>query len=370
MLTTRHRGIVAGILVFGLCVVSATTTSALARPPALEGPVGGDDGAPPLSPPNFGTAQPAPTTLIHEAIRLRSPAGVPLRAPKAPPAPIAESPTDDRPSDLARWAPGYWMWDVSRDDFTWVSGIWRVPPRERFWVDGRWARDANGWSRLPGYWSPRQAMRPSLDGFASQVAARPQADWHRLGPPLDHPEDELGPAPAPDAFYVAGHYAPSGDQVAWKPGFWAQSRPGYEWLPARWVRRPDDWAFRPGSWARETTADGMPTPARLEPSRRTFARPPVVTLDPLPPPASDEEPGLPRRNVQRDSNDEAADVSESGAPGARPPVIVGPPLYAGPYPPPPARRIYVMPPGYGPRYYDPLGVVPPFARRIIDRFAP
>lgn len=52
-------------------------------------------------------------------------------------------------------------------------------------------------------------------------------------------------------------------------------------------------------------------------------------------------------------------------PGPVPYMVPAP----GPYPM--VRRPYVLVPrGYGPRYYDPLGVIPPFARRIIDRFTP
>src|SRR5438093_9202795 len=50
--------------------------------------------------------------------------------PKQPPAPIEEMPPEQKPEgDDVQWVPGYWAWDDSRNDFLWISGIWRaVPP--------------------------------------------------------------------------------------------------------------------------------------------------------------------------------------------------------------------------------------------------
>ena len=49
---------------------------------------------------------------------------------KAPPAAIEEVPPDQRPEGTnVAWIPGYWGWDDERNDFLWVSGIWRAPCR-------------------------------------------------------------------------------------------------------------------------------------------------------------------------------------------------------------------------------------------------
>ena len=48
-------------------------------------------------------------------------------APKAPPEPIDELTPDQRPAGTnVAWIPGYWGWDDERNDYLWVSGIWRA----------------------------------------------------------------------------------------------------------------------------------------------------------------------------------------------------------------------------------------------------
>ena len=59
--------------------------------------------------------------------------------PKAPPDPIEEMAPDQRPEGAnVTWIPGYWGWDDERNDFLWVSGIWRALPPGRQWVPGYW----------------------------------------------------------------------------------------------------------------------------------------------------------------------------------------------------------------------------------------
>ena len=61
--------------------------------------------------------------------------------PKAPPAAIEELPPDQRPEGAnVAWIPGYWGWDDERNDFLWVSGIWRDLPPGRQWVPGYWGQ--------------------------------------------------------------------------------------------------------------------------------------------------------------------------------------------------------------------------------------
>src|SRR6186997_3251385 len=62
-----------------------------------------------------------------------------LVAPRAPPDPIEELPPAQRPQgDNVAWIPGYFAWDDDREDFLWVSGIWRALPPGREWVPGYW----------------------------------------------------------------------------------------------------------------------------------------------------------------------------------------------------------------------------------------
>ena len=60
-------------------------------------------------------------------------------ATKAPPAAIEELPPDQKPEGAnVAWIPGYWAWDDERNNFLWVSGIWRDLPPGRQWVPGYW----------------------------------------------------------------------------------------------------------------------------------------------------------------------------------------------------------------------------------------
>jgi|GEM_PF-3102446 len=381
MFNVRRRWVVSGVLVLGVGAVPRAWGD---EPLKLEGPVAGGEARPEPAPEPAPSAEPVETPQaepgpLHEAFQEPSGRSATVRPPKAPPAPRAETPTDDRPSPDAQWVAGYWSWDPARNDFTWIAGAWRVPPKGTIWVNGRWVRDARGWTRVPGFWSARQAGR-----VVDRVASPASNDWRVTGPPAAAPADDPGPAPGPDAFYVPGHYTPKGRGVVWTPGYWSRSRPGLEWVPARWVRRPNGWDYREGYWTRESA----PATVRAgEPNRHTVARPrldddvnpadlppAIVESEPrdaepnpdrLPPPPPDPGLGTDKNPAAgRDPIAEAEDADRAAVdPAVPPPVVVVPGPMVRPYVVVPRR-------GYGPRFYDPLGVVPPFARRIIDRFVP
>lgn len=170
----------------------------------------------------------------------------------SPPPPESEGPTpEEGPSPSARWVAGYWDWDAGRGAFAWVPGLWVVPPEGRSWVEGRWRRDERGWYRIPGRWE--EAPRAAAAG-----------DWRRTGPPERPAEDDPGPAPGPGYFRVPGEYEPDGEELAWRPGFWARSQPGWSWTPGAWVEGEDGWRFEPGRWEPEAGASGGEA-AGLEP---------------------------------------------------------------------------------------------------------
>ncbi len=74
--------------------------------------------------------------------------------PKAPPAAIEEVPPEQRPEGAnVAWIPGYWGWDDERNDFLWVSGIWRALPPGRQWVPGYWGKSGQGFQWTSGYWA-------------------------------------------------------------------------------------------------------------------------------------------------------------------------------------------------------------------------
>src|SRR5262249_16783327 len=146
----------------------------------------------------------------------------PLYADRIPPPGVAERPGEAAPGPNARWIQGYWDWDTARKEFTWVTGTWRVPPPDKFWVDGFWRRvDEKGGQRVSGFWSQRRAIP------TSGSSVRATRDWRRLGPPDKRPSEEVGTAPAPDFFYIPGEFVPQGEEVVWKPGFWYRSQPGW-----------------------------------------------------------------------------------------------------------------------------------------------
>ena len=114
---------------------------------------------------------------IHEAFAspvVHDPDAGPV-VPKQPPDPIQEMPPDQKPAGQnIQWIPGYWSWDVSRNDFLWVSGIWRDPPPNSQWVPGYWHQVEGGNQWVPGTWMPISAGQA---GASSGVGAGP-ADVH------------------------------------------------------------------------------------------------------------------------------------------------------------------------------------------------
>lgn len=176
-----------------------------------------------------GTASPA--RRLHEA--WREPVvstDDAVRLTQAPPANPGE-PGARQPSAQAVWIPGYWDYDASTSRFAWVSGTWRVPPPGRTWVQGTWARDDRGWYRVPGFWT-----------------ADPTSPYRAEGPSAERPHEPRGPRPSSRHLWVAGHHAPQGETLVWKPGFWSKHQPGWTWIPATWLERPRGWVFQDGYW--------------------------------------------------------------------------------------------------------------------------
>jgi len=135
-----------------------------------------------------------------------------------------------------------------------------VPPAGKVWVNDRWQRDDRGWYRIPGSWSDE---RDDAD----------VTDWRESGPPADRPQETVGPAPGPGAFYIPGIYVPKGDRVSWRPGYWAAPQAGWEWIPARWVRLAEGFDYREGYWNRVNNERSQPAPA----DRHVVARPTSAT---------------------------------------------------------------------------------------------
>lgn len=152
---------------------------------------------------------------------------------RQPPGPIEEIPSDQKPADPgAIWIPGYWAWDVGRNDFLWVSGFWRVPPPGRQWVPGNWTQAAAGWQWVPGFWAEQQQQ---------EVAYLPP-------PPAPVQAAPSVPAPDPQSTFVPGIWVYQETRYVWRPGFWVTYRPGWVWVPAHYVWTPAGYLFVEGYW--------------------------------------------------------------------------------------------------------------------------
>src|SRR5262245_13167553 len=153
---------------------------------------------------------------------------------KKPPALLEEMPPAEKPADEdTQWICGYWSFDEERDDFLWVSGVWRVPPPDRQWVPGHWAQVDGGWQWVPGFWAPADA------GDVEVVPAPPDQ------PPANDP---VPPPPGPDHTFVPGCYVPRANGFTWRPPCYVENRPGWVYVPPHYCPCPTGFIFVEGYW--------------------------------------------------------------------------------------------------------------------------
>jgi len=159
-----------------------------------------------------------------------------LTVSRKPPQPIEEVPPEQKPEGEGyEWVGGYWGWDEDRQDFVWISGVWRIPPPGTQWVPGYWAEAAGGWQWVSGYWAP-------LAGAGEQqVEYLPQ-------PPASLEAGPSSPAPTDDHFWVPGCWVWHQGRYVWRAGYWAPARASWVWIPARYVWTPGGCVYVPGHW--------------------------------------------------------------------------------------------------------------------------
>ena len=153
-------------------------------------------------------------------------------APKAPPEMIEEVPPDQKPEGEVQWIPGYWAWDDERDDYIWVSGIWRVPPPKRAWVPGYWNPVGNGYQWTPGYWAEA-------------------ADKEAVYMPEPPETVEVGPSSSPPSenyVWIPGCWLWQHGRYAWRPGYWAAAHQDWVWVPSYYSWTPRGYIFVGGYW--------------------------------------------------------------------------------------------------------------------------
>ena len=174
---------------------------------------------------------------IHEAFAepLMAEDEEPLVVPMDPPAPIEEIPPEAKPEGArVVWIPGYWSWDDERQDFIWVSGVWRKSPVGRTWLSGSWEKVGAGYQWIPGRWVP--------DGQL-QVNDAPL--------PAPPPSLERGPtsdAVSDDEFWVPGCWQYRDSRYVWRPGFWSPCYDNWVWVPDHYVVVPQGCSFVSGYW--------------------------------------------------------------------------------------------------------------------------
>jgi len=243
---------VAGVVVTGM------STCPAAEPSLPAAPVAGEDAEPLLRGPlHEAFAEPVPLNPQPATI-----------VPKQPPEPIDELPPEAKPADEnVIWIPGYWAWDDERQDFIYVSGVWRVPPQDRRWIPGYWTQADGGYQWVSGFWAPTEVQ---------EVQYLPD-------PPESLESGPSSPAPSTEHYWISGNWCYQNDRYAWRPGYWNTYREGWVWVPAHYVWTPLGAVFVDGYWDCPFSRRGVvfapvcfPRPMYL---RRGYCYTPSVVID-------------------------------------------------------------------------------------------
>ncbi len=151
------------------------------------------------------------------------------------PNPIEELPPEQQlEGDNVSWIPGYWAWDDERNDFLWISGIWRNLPPGRQWIPGYWSSIGDGQSQwTSGYWA---------DSTTSEVT------YLATLPPRNIDTGPNIAASSDDQNWIPGNWVWNENRYAWRPGYWMALRTNWTWVPSRynWNRR--GYVYVDGYW--------------------------------------------------------------------------------------------------------------------------
>jgi hypothetical protein len=153
--------------------------------------------------------------------------------PRKPPEPVQEQPPDQKPEgEDVQWIPGYWAWDSEREDFLWVSGLWRIPPPGRQWVPGYWSAAEGGYQWTPGAWTTAER---------EEIEYLPE-------PPRTLEAGPNVPQPSGRAVWSPGSWVWQGRRYVWRPGCWITAREDWLWVPPHYVWSPSGYLFIEGYW--------------------------------------------------------------------------------------------------------------------------
>ncbi|HOW72072.1 MAG TPA: YXWGXW repeat-containing protein [Phycisphaerae bacterium] len=152
---------------------------------------------------------------------------------RRPPVLLNEAPPPHCPrGDDIRWIPGYWAWDDDRNDFVWISGIWRNIPPGREFVPGYWCETQGRYQWVPGCWQSSQT----------------EVLQYLPNPPESLDAAATGLPPQPNYIWVPGVWVWSSSGYAWRPGYWIAPREEWVWVPDRYVWTPRGYVFVNGYW--------------------------------------------------------------------------------------------------------------------------
>ena len=185
-----------------------------------------------------------------------------------PPGPLDEAPPDQVPDGPnMTWIPGYWAWDDDRDDYLWVSGIWRSVPPGRSYVPGFWTRVGHGNQWSSGFW---------IDADASEIEYLPEPpEVVESGPPPA--------APSPNLIWTPGTWVWDQERYGWRPGHWVEASPDWVWIPAHYIWGPRGYVFVDGYWDYPVEQRGVLfAPVYVSPvmrTSRTFVYAPATVID-------------------------------------------------------------------------------------------
>lgn len=151
----------------------------------------------------------------------------------SPPEPINEIPPDHHPTgQQVEWIAGYWSWDDEKEDFIWISGIWRDVPPGRQWVPGYWVSTGDGYNYVSGYWYPEEK---------NDLTYLPQPPEPR----------EIGPSHAATSSsheWLRGNWIWYQHRYVWQPGYWFVPSSHMVWVPAHYVWTPRGYIYVSGYW--------------------------------------------------------------------------------------------------------------------------
>ena len=151
-----------------------------------------------------------------------------------PPEPVEEVPPEVRPEGrTVEWISGYWAWDDDREDFMWVSGIWREVPQGFRWLPGYWTEVETGYQWVAGTWVS---------------TATAEIEYVEEAPPQSLEQGPVGIAPTVEHIWIPGCWNWTQNRYVWRPGYWSGGYSEWVWIPARYHWTPRGFYYCNGYW--------------------------------------------------------------------------------------------------------------------------